>query len=67
MRTRGFEFPPNNAVPLVQFQRKISVALDPLCVILVVVSERQTEVEISLTRIHGGFRRRTDRDGFFEI
>ena len=39
VRTRSFEFPPNDAIPLVQFQRKISVALDPLCVVLVVVSE----------------------------
>jgi hypothetical protein len=33
-RRTSFKFPSNNAVPLIEFQRKISVALDPLCMVL---------------------------------
>jgi hypothetical protein len=33
-RTRIFELPPDDAVPLVEFQRKVTMTSNPFCVVL---------------------------------
>ncbi|KAJ8073830.1 hypothetical protein PM082_012108 [Marasmius tenuissimus] len=45
------EFPTDDAVPLVEFQREITMTLDPFGVV----------------GVHGRFRSRTDGDGFLEV
>jgi hypothetical protein len=65
--TWTLEFPSNNAVPLIQLQRQVSMTLDPfriICCVLVAVS---LGAVVSLTRVHGGLGRRANGDVFLEF
>jgi len=46
-----FEFPTDDRVPLVEFEREVTVGFDPFGVV----------------RVHDGFRGGTNSNGFFEV
>jgi hypothetical protein len=62
------ELPPNDTVPLVKFQRKITMALNPFGVICVFMGQRTlSRTKQKPTWIHGCFRRWANGNGFFEV